>query len=254
MSNVKISALPSGTLVAGSEFPVNNTGTTQKVTLATQLTAIATNTSNIASNTSAIATLQTQATGNPVLTPMDQSAWSWDNQGGASVTQGNGIVWLQCPAGSAAENLRIRYTTAPSTPYKFASKVVPNSIFQVDFHLMGICLRENATGKVCVMLVQSGSGASVFSVRKNTDSTHNSSATVSANLPPTIGGPYYFRVGNNGTNVTYEYSMDGFNYTTLLSETKGTFFTTAPDQVGIAAAAMNVTVGCGVSYYSWVQS
>src|SRR5689334_17097883 len=120
----KISALPSGTIAATDSIPVVKSGVTTKVA-ASFVTDIATNTSNIATNTSdisslkasrttdeanisqaqtdisslqsSVTTLQSQVLNAPALTALDQSSWSWVNQGSATVVQGSNVVYLTAP-------------------------------------------------------------------------------------------------------------------------------------------------------------
>lgn len=186
------------------------------------------------------------------LPPLDQSGWTWTNQGGASITQSNSLVYFSVPT-AATENLRLRTVAAPATPYKFAAALFPNPMFQVNFQLFGVCLRESGTGKVVSLLLECLTTGWQISQRKNTSPTVVST-TGTTGLQILFGPVLWLRVGADGTNITLEHSSDGLNYTTRLSEAKATFFTTAPDEVGIVGLNFNSTVTQGADYLAWVQT
>jgi hypothetical protein len=182
---------------------------------------------------------------------MDQSTWGWTNQGGASVSQANNIVYFTIPS-AVGENIRLRSVTAPATPWKRATKMVPNPMFQLDFQLAGMCLRESSTGKIMSVFLQaqaSGGNNTFISMRKNTNPTTFSSAAASNSIP-SAAPPIFFRVGDDGVNVSLEYSFDGFFYTSFVNELRGAFFTVGPDQFGISGLNLNSTVSLSVSYLS----
>jgi len=164
------------------------------------------------------------------LKPLDQSGWAWVNQGGATVTQANGLVRLLAPT-NGATNLRVRKVAAPSQPYTITAMLIPNCMFgNVEF---GVLLRESATGKLVIMGLRTPASdpRPLFSARKyNSETSFNSQSETGQVM---AFGALFLRVGYNNTNVKLAYSMDGVNFTTRLEEAKATFFTTAPDEVGI---------------------
>lgn len=238
-----ISALPAGTLASTQQFAVNDSGTTKRVTLATPLTDIS--------------TLQTQIAALQPRTALDQSGWSWTNQGTATVSQANSVVRLTAVA-NGSENLRIRSTTAPTTPYTIRAFINPNPMYQIDFHLAGICLRESATGKVVSCVFQTrGTGIPIFSWRKNTNATTISTGGNSSSLGYTSGMCLFIGDAGVGGNITLKFGFDGLlaNATALLTEARNTFFTTGPDQVGIVIMNLDGGAGpdIGMSYLGWDQ-
>jgi hypothetical protein len=163
----------------------------------------------------------------------DPTAWTWANQGSATITKVGRFSRLFSPT-AGGENNRSLVTAAPATPYTFASLMAPNAMFPAAGQAWsGLTLKESGTGKLAAITLRSRSGPDLdIHVRKLTNET-----TFSADGPTTgnvlTRGPIWFRIGDNGTNVTYEYSFDGVFWITLLSETRGTFFTTAPDSYGL---------------------
>src|SRR6266702_4955160 len=144
MSNVKVSALPSGgTLLDTDAIPVVRAGVTDQVNTGTLVADVGTaktditslkssRTTDEANITSLLASRTTdetnitnlQATVGPLRTALDQSGWSWLNQGGASVSQGSGIVRLNL-ASEGTENIRGRFTAAPATAYTITALFLP---------------------------------------------------------------------------------------------------------------------------------
>ncbi|MDX1766242.1 MAG: hypothetical protein R3313_04795, partial [Candidatus Saccharimonadales bacterium] len=50
-----------------------------------------------------------------------------------------------------------------------------------------------------------------------------------------LPGWMYVRIEDDGTDINFYVSSDGLTYDEIFSETRGNFFTTAPDQIGFAA-------------------
>lgn len=186
----------------------------------------------------------------PSLAALDQSGWAWTNQGGASIVQANGIVLFTVPS-AVGENLRLRTVAVPATPYTFTALLIPNPMFELSFQNFGLCLRESGTGKLISIHLEGLTTNTIMRIRKNTNPTTISSSFATS---PLIVPPFLFlRVGADGTNVTFEYGFDGRNFAMLLSEAKATFFTTAPDEVGLSAQNFNSGIDARCSYVSWVQ-
>lgn len=81
------------------------------------------------------------------------------------------------------------------------------------------------------MLTQNG-GANIYRVQKMTNSTTDSSSAASTGNIYFVDGAC-FRLRNDGSTLYFEYSMDGWNFVTLFSESVGTFIT--PDKIGWGA-------------------
>ena len=160
---------------------------------------------------------------------LDASAWSWVNQGSAALTTSGGVGTFSMPS-AVGTNHRGKYVSAPGTPYTVTIKA---SYFMrtADFSTCGIALRESGTSKVIIFGLANNSGVKL-NAGKFTNDTTFSSDNLSAAVAVT--GDLFLRVADNGTNVIFSYSLDGVNFNTHLSETRGTFFTTAPNQYGLA--------------------
>jgi len=263
MSDIKISALPVGVATSSTPFPAVVGGVTDQVTLApiytsldgkattshthaeSDVTGLTTDLSNLQSD---VAELQVQFP--IVLTPLNQSAWSWLNQGSAVVNQASNLVRLTAPT-DAGENIRSRIVIAPSAPYTVTALVYPGPLRTGATTQIGLCFYESSSGKIVAFGVDSNvaSATNTVNVRKNTSTTVNSANTNLGALSSISA--YWLRITDNGTNLIYLVSFDGgINYETVLSETRGTFFTVAPDNYGISVQNFGGVISCGGSFAS----
>lgn len=184
------------------------------------------------------------------LTPLDQSGWAWVNQGGFSVTQANGIVYLAGPASGAGNNVKLRTVAAPSTPYTITAAIIP--LTSGTFSLAGIALRNAASGRFIHINARHDRGVVV--TKQNTATSFNSDPVTRTNAHGGGGTLLFLRMADDGTNVIFSYSVDGVNFTQLFSEARTTFINT-PDEVGITAGYEGTAVGgAGSSVLSWVQT
>jgi len=121
-----------------------------------------------------------------------------------------------------------------------------------NFTLMGLLLRESATGKLVQTAYQGQDPtALVYTFRRNSSPTAFVSSAATGALMP--ASPMFLRITYDGTTYTFYTSMDGLNWTGQLAEAKAAFFTTAPDQVGFFIWNSCGTP-VGASIISWVQT
>ena len=203
-----------------------------------------------------IATLQTQVAGLGPRTPLDQSTWTWLNQGTVTVSQSGGVVRLVNPTSDVTENIRGRFTAAPTAPYTITALVIPGFMTQSGLCGTGIGFRESGTSKVTYIAIVGNAGGAgpKFHLRENTNETTNSTSVTTATfvMPPAPG--VWFRLTDNGTNISYAYSWDGVNFVVMLNELRTAFFTVKPNQVGIFIQNFGSLQSTDGSIVSWVQS
>jgi hypothetical protein len=185
--------------------------------------------------------------GGSALPPLDQSAWSWVNQDASVVTQESNVVRLTVAADS---EIHARVVNAPSTPYVITADVVPhlgvgNSVFGLTFY-------ESGTGRFVQMAVRCpvSDPRGLFSARRENSISSHASQVESPQFM--AFGRMLLRMADDGTDLTLSYSLDGVNFTTLIDEARGTFFTTGPDQVGIFAQTFSDPTG--ISIMGWAQA
>lgn len=193
------------------------------------------------------------------LTPLDQSAWAWVNQGTASVVQASGIVYLLTP-GAGGTNVRGRFVTAPAMPYTITVAMIPG-LPSVTHAFCGLCLREASTGKLYDIHVYNQGALHFEQIRmvKWTNPTTVSGVVTAATRTVVAGrGLYFLRVTDNGTNLIFSYSPDGVNWMALNTEARGTFMAagSGPTEVGIDISNEDTTTlgGASCSFLSWIQT
>jgi hypothetical protein len=158
------------------------------------------------------------------------SDFTWVNQGSAVITDINQGIKVNTDR-TTGLSVRLLVKTAPSTPYTIIaacghSNTAPRG--SLDLPWIGIGFRESSSGKLSVIRA---SGNSV-GVTNLTSPTVSSASKFSANYYTKQIDRYYLKVTDNGTDITYFISNNGFEWLQLFTELRGAFFTTAPDQVG----------------------
>jgi hypothetical protein len=150
---------------------------------------------------------------------------TWENQGGSSIVTANGVEIFK----PAITGTRMLLNSAPSTPYKIEFVLLPGKHISGSGTSVGVCLRESSSGNI-VALFWRGDGVIQINTYTATNTFGSNQLTTGAfGWTP---WPLFFRLQDNGTNVLFEYSPDGAEWTVGLSETRGTHFTTAPNQYG----------------------
>lgn len=172
----------------------------------------------------------------PVYVPYNRRIilgdWTAANASTETRTDRNGILTL---SNVPFNNNAVRgYTkSVPTAPYKCTWILAPAMYATVSFSFY-VGHRESATGKLKIMYsVVSGQGVEAW----NSYNSFNSGGTFRHGFG---GRVKYVRVENDNTNFKYSVSHDGKNFTLVQSEAKGTFFTTAADQVFFGVFASTV--------------
>lgn len=191
--------------------------------------------------------------------------FAWINQGSSTVTkQTNGVWSLNAPSNGASDSFRIYDMAAPSTPYTKIFRFRA-SIYAQNYSAVGIVFRESATGKLVVFEIGYQDADQINGLHPlvwvrvakfNSPTSYNS--VYSGNEQQQIAlltgaSEFCFKVGDDGTNLTFSWSNDnGINFFNLLTVARNDFLTTAPDHVGMALNPNN-QVGsqpCGLTLIS----
>jgi hypothetical protein len=181
--------------------------------------------------------------------------FAWVNQGGASVAvNANGGIYLLAPA-SASVQARLRKESAPGTPYTLTAALM-FQLHNVDFQIAGIAFRENATGKLTSWGVLYEAGGALIS----REVRHWSSAT-SHNVPSSSiknlsagSGLQHLRMRFDGTDLFYDWSVDGERWIQQYTEAKAAFFTTAPDEIGFLVNDQGGSLAAAETLLSWAKT
>ncbi len=167
------------------------------------------------------------------FTAPDNSLYSWDNQGTASVSTTRGGIMLTDVGGDSSTKARVRYKTAPATPYTATFYLLHNCLSSKQYPQAGVMFRESATGKLVSMHQTAGN---IFWTRWT-----NSGAVFADYTTLGYAAPLnWFQIANDGTTLYFRHSADGINWVEHLSKAKADFFTTAPDQIGFFVMSLNL--------------
>jgi len=172
--------------------------------------------------------------------------FTWVNQGGATATDlATGAIRLKVP-NAAGASVRAKVISAPSTPYVVTAAIdvfMPAIVAASGQPRLGLCFRESATGKITLHAIrrtvdaQTTGDAAAWAI--NTDhftnaTTFDFGAAVNREWWWMSTGPLWIRIEDDGTDLNFYISPDGMDWKEIYTEARGSFFTTAPDQIGFA--------------------
>lgn len=147
------------------------------------------------------------------MSPLDDSTWSWVNQGGASSTSVGSTKMLLIPA-NTGDSLRCRLRSVPSPPYTITAMYL-NDYYPTNYFHSGITLYASGTGRLQTFGYGYNGGM--------LQAVYNWISTTSYNSTPfssQIHTPYtFFRIYDDGTNLTFSTSTHGFDFSNVLYTT-----------------------------------
>lgn len=191
------------------------------------------------------------------LKPPVIGAFTWVNQGTATVTDTNGMTVLATPNVSSGENLRLLVKSTPSTPYTVTACILPQSPIYTSngsYAQFGLCWRDSSSGKI----ITYGWGMQNYPLSFSYDQWTNYT-TISANqfqYTTPMFAPFWIRLTDNGTTRLAEIgSSDGIVFTPVHTPVARTTFIT-PDQVGFFANSWKTSNGLQrvISFLHWEEA
>lgn len=186
------------------------------------------------------------------VTPLDQAAWNWFNQGSASVVQANGLVYLITPS-AGGTNIRGRLQGSyPTPPFTLTVGILP--FFQEagsisNLNILGIAISDGTKFKVLVAAnfnFNTTNAPSAIWVGKYNTFSAAVSATVAVWQLRTI---VWLRVVDDGVDQFFYFSMDKVNWILLLQEARTTHLT--PSDIGIVVTNQSGSFDSGGDIVSW---
>jgi hypothetical protein len=187
----------------------------------------------------------------PQTAPND-SSFSWVNQSTSTVTvNGNGSISLLVPK-SPTFDLRARVKTLPSAPYTVTLGCISSAMFPINWQAFGIILRNSSSGLIKIFGGDVEAAGSYFIGQK-----YSSPTTFVDRIFPSIVasnrfGIMFFRIVDNGTTMTYQFSQDGYQFITLSSSPRADYM--IADQVGFFAVDSSNTYGSTLNVFHWAVS
>lgn len=167
------------------------------------------------------------------MTVPDNTLFSWVNQGGATVTvNGNGSVTIRAPK-AAATSLRCRVMPIVAAPYTVTLGMISSSRRLVTAQAAGLVLRDSVSGKLKVWAWHLEASGSYFVPQNFGSPTAYTSNIFGSVLTQGGYGPQFFRLVDDGTNISFQISNDGYQFIELGTVGRTVFMTA--DQVGFYA-------------------
>ena len=190
-----------------------------------------------------------QDTNGDFLTASD---FTWVNQGTATrLDQGSSIITIT-DDDSVGQNIRALVRSAPSTPYTITAAILRSLVADSGSTgpLAGICFRENSTDDFLTLLNQPGNADSLRILKY---ASVTSVPSLGLNLEAgVLSLPFWMKMEDDGTNVKFHVSQDGFNFTQVYSALRGDDFTgSGPDEVGFLLNNIGGIDGNFMSLVAW---
>lgn len=187
----------------------------------------------------------------------DQTTFAWVNQSSATVSTTYGPTVLVAPApGGAGDNVNLRVQAAPATPYSLIVGFVP-LIDPVNQTSCGVVFRESSTGKFIYFNLMFDTSSTiaksdvVFNVSDYTNPTTLMSNYVVLSAGFLKGSIIWFKMADDGVDLTWSYSNDGQNYIVAATRSRTNFLASGPNQVGFAINSNNTSGATGMTLLSW---
>ena len=181
--------------------------------------------------------------------PALDTGFSWVNQGGATLTSAGGLLYLYAPA-SGGENLRIRIKSM-SPPYSaicllsthFTSNNVPNA---------GIGFYETATQKISTISIARNSSLQLFTYKWSNPTTF-SAVYSSTDISHGPNKPMWLKITDDNTNISFQFSYNGLDFTTLTSVARNNFFTTGPSHFMFYVNTVNASFDAAATMWHFEE-
>ena len=179
------------------------------------------------------------------------TALTWYNKGSATATDNTqpGPLTMSCPAtGSAAGNIITLGMATLATPWALTCKITRQQDI-ANYLVGGIAAIDTVSGKLYVFGLQWTTGVPYLEVVKFSSATVYTSTAFSVEAPVASEG--WFRIYDDGTNIHFLFSTDGFDFVTVFSEGRTAWLTNGANVVGFcmnsqaASATDNLVKLCG---------
>jgi hypothetical protein len=186
--------------------------------------------------------------GAPFNLPPAAASLIWVNKGTASAAdQANGLLLTAPPTG--ADSLRcLMNPTAPGTPWSFTVALSPGLIEQ-NYLACGLVLSDGTKFITLHLFVAGGLNYQVIKWSSPTAASSDYTSALLVNFREQL----WLRVSDDGTNLTFGFSPNGTDWTSLPATTKPRtdWFPGGASQVGIFCDPNNGTYGCSALVLSW---
>ena len=188
---------------------------------------------------------------------LNTSRWSWFNQGGATATVANSLLTLQAPA-NWGNDTRGVYESVPSAPWTAVAKLVAlDMAAYANYGQVGLFLTDNSGKAItCAFSVRSTTPTFGFDMSYwSNGATWSSSPSGEVGMASTVAFPLWFKVQDDGKNITCSFSRTGIMYFQLGSVSRTAWLSSGPTGVGllIGSNGSNAVVNGTYEYFRQTQ-
>jgi hypothetical protein len=193
-------------------------------------------------------------------TSLNSSRWTWFNQdtntGNASATVANGLLTLSVPAATSISMSGITQPV-PGTPWTVVLKVNGMDLMPMQpFPLCSLVLTDTS-GKFIVFGVSFRDTKASLGLSVDYWTTVAAYSGTSPFGPGTLPSnfPWWLKVQDDGTNLTFSYSGTGSVFTPVATVPRTAFLSSGPTSVGLAVGSdgAGTTVNGAFDYFRQVQ-
>ena len=174
--------------------------------------------------------------------------WSWDNQNSATIDTSRGFHILTNPTGDSTH--AVRYQTAPTPPYTRTFAVISNPFLVLNYSEYMIGFRD-AGGKLTGFRWSYNAGGGTPYVASVT--TFSSATTPVTNLYAAtftmIPNPFYVKIGDDNTNITFDVSVDGYTFYRTWTALRSSYLT-SPAQIFFSTNGNSGLIGATLDVIS----
>lgn len=179
-----------------------------------------------------------------LVTPPVSANWTWQNQSTATIADiGNGVQ-MTVPVGAAGYNKILQALHA--APYDLIAAIVYKAIPE-SFSGFGLFIRDSVTGNYIIFAYLDNTGGQWYVQQQTSaDANFSTRSNIGANNQY---GLMWMRIKDDGTNVTYQFSADGYTWVVFYTEAHATYIT--PNQIGFFGTASTATRTKVARLLSW---
>lgn len=177
------------------------------------------------------------------ITDPTLTAFTWRNQGSATVASRTRSLFLTAPA-VAGTNVRGREISAPAPPVSITICLVPQLHAQ-NFNQCGLYVTDGTK------LIEMAVGVGTFLIVQSL-ATVTSSGSALSNPGRVPGSPVFLKVVDDGVNLSWYWSTNGVDFFQVYSAGR-TAYLSSIAAIGFFADSENASWPCGINLLSWAQ-
>lgn len=188
---------------------------------------------------------------------LNTSRWLWFNQGGATATVANSLVTLTAPANPGLDTRGI-YQNVPAPPWTVVAKLVAlDMATYTNYAQTGMFLVDGSgRAMTCDLSVRSNTPTFGFDLGYwNNGWSWNESPSGIVDTTPTLIFPLWFKVQDDGTNITCSFSRTGIMYFQVGKVPRTAWLNSGPTGVGLLIGSndSNAVVNGTFEYFRQIQ-